>query len=145
MLTVFLPDRHYCERGYNTAMVETISDRIQMRLKELGLSERQAALGAGMSADGIRNMRRNPTITLTRYSSSTTSRERRFPPKQQRALIGAAMSGARYGWNATRSGSCFEIGAFSPEKSESLGTPVTKCGTPRARILRKTDPVGAGQ
>ncbi len=27
------------------------------------MSERQAALNAGMSADGIRNMRRNPTIT----------------------------------------------------------------------------------
>lgn len=44
-------------------MVKTISDRIQMRLKELDMSERQAALSAGMSADGIRNMRRNPAIT----------------------------------------------------------------------------------
>jgi len=44
-------------------MANTISDRIQMRLKELDMSERQAALSAGMSADGIRNMRRNPAIT----------------------------------------------------------------------------------
>jgi SOS-response transcriptional repressor LexA len=44
-------------------MIRTISDRIQMRLQKLGLSERQAALNAGMSADGVRNMRRNPKIT----------------------------------------------------------------------------------
>ena len=44
-------------------MIRSISERIQSRLKELNLSERQAALNAGMSADGIRNMRRNPKIT----------------------------------------------------------------------------------
>ena len=43
--------------------MRTISDRIQARLKDLDLSERQAALSAGMSADGIRNIRRNPATT----------------------------------------------------------------------------------
>jgi len=40
-------------------MDETIADRIAQRLEALGLSERDASLQAGASADFIRNIRRN--------------------------------------------------------------------------------------
>jgi phage repressor protein C with HTH and peptisase S24 domain len=56
--TVFLPNAYHPNFGKNTGMLEEVLRRIHERLEIVGLSESAAAKRAGLSADAIRNMRR---------------------------------------------------------------------------------------
>lgn len=58
MSTVFLPLSKNISNGHFTAMLDDVLERVEQRLKAVGLSAQAASLKAGLSKDAIRNMQR---------------------------------------------------------------------------------------
>jgi len=58
MSTVFLPLSKNSSNGHFTAMLDDVLERVEQRLKAVGLSAQAASLKAGLSKDAIRNMQR---------------------------------------------------------------------------------------
>lgn len=70
--SVILPILLYEEVGLNTAMIKDVYQRIEKRLKAVGLKESAAATQAGLSDSAIRNMRR--AVEAEKWDAGVSSR-----------------------------------------------------------------------